>query len=186
MSLSSRARDLELIAGAIRSIPDYPRQGILFRDVTSLCEDAQAFALCIDLLAEELAGGGCDKVVCAEARGFVFGAALACRLHAGLVLVRKPGKLPRATIEQNYELEYGVGTLQMHIDSVRSGERVLLVDDLIATGGTAEAMIEMVRRLQGEVVRAAFVIDLEDLGGRDRLRRRCGVESVALLGFPGH
>lgn len=186
MSADDRQRRLEIVSRAIKSIPDYPKKGVLFRDISSMCQDPEAFGICIDLMAEAFSGDRIQKVVCAEARGFVFGAPLAYRLKAGLVLVRKPGKLPRETISQDYELEYGMSTLQLHKDAIAPGERVLLVDDLVATGGTIEAMITLVRKLQGEIVKAAFVIDLEDLGGIRRIRQNCGVESFALLKFPGH
>ncbi len=174
------------LQGSIKSIPDFPKPGILFRDITSLCEDKKAFALSIDLLTEIFKDTRIDKIVCAEARGFVFGAPLAYRLGCGLVLVRKPGKLPRATIGESYDLEYGKNVLQINVDAIKSGERVLVLDDLLATGGTVEAMIKLVRRLQGDVVAAAFVLELFDLGAAEKLREHCQVDVVSLVKFPGH
>lgn len=171
---------------SIKSVPDFPKPGILFRDVTSLCEDADAFRLSIDLLEQIFKDDNIDKVVCAEARGFVFGAPLADRLHCGLVLVRKPGKLPRETLSESYALEYGTDLLQINVDAVKHGERVLVLDDLLATGGTVEAMVKLVRRLKGEVVAAAFVLELYDLGGADKLRHDAQVPVVSLVKFPGH
>ena len=174
------------LQGNIKSIPDFPKPGILFRDITSLCEDKKAFTLCIDLLYEIFKDSAIDKIVCAEARGFVFGAPLAYRLGAGLVMVRKPGKLPRAVISEHYDLEYGQNVLQVNLDAIKPGERVLVLDDLLATGGTVEAMIKLVRRLKGEVVAAGFVLELFDLGAAERLRKNCQVEVVSLVKFPGH
>ncbi len=127
-----------------------------------------------------------DKVVAAEARGFVFGAALAAKLKTGFVMVRKPGKLPRHTIEESYELEYGVNKLQIHEDSLKSGERVLLIDDLLATGGTIDAIAAMVKRLGAEIVDITFVIELFDLGGSERIEKKWGVKPFSLVKFPGH
>lgn len=174
------------IRDSIRSIQDYPKEGILFRDVTSLCDDRKAFALTIDLLRQRFADQQIDAVVSAEARGFVFGAPLAAALGSAFVMVRKPGKLPRKTIEESYELEYGFEKLQMHVDAIRPGQRVLLLDDLLATGGTMDAMIRMVKRLGGDIAAAAFVIELFDLGGARRLEDTHHVEVFSLVKFPGH
>lgn len=185
-AIPATQEQVDFLKATITSIPDYPSKGILFRDITSLCENAKAFSLVIDLMAKAFADLKIDKVVSGEARGFVFGAPLAERLGAGFVMARKPNKLPRATIQEQYALEYGVNELQMHADSIKKGERVLCVDDLLATGGTMVAMIKLVQRLGGEVVQAAFVIDLVDLGGCDRITQFCGVNCSSLLDFPGH
>lgn len=174
------------LKSTITSIQDYPIKGILFRDITSLCEDHKAFALTIDMLYELFKDEKIDKVLSGEARGFVFGAPLAARLGAGFVMVRKPGKLPRATIKEEYALEYGTNELHMHEDSVKPGERVLCVDDLLATGGTMIAMCRLAQRAGAQVVKCAFVIDLVDLGGCVKIKDACGVDSVSLLDFPGH
>ncbi len=174
------------LKSTITSIQDYPIKGILFRDITSLCEDKKAFALTIDMLYELFKDAKIDKVLSGEARGFVFGAPLAARLGAGFVMVRKPGKLPRATLKEEYELEYGTNELYMHEDSVKPGERVLCVDDLLATGGTMVAMCRLAQRAGGEVVNCASVIDLVDLGGCAKIKDACGVDSISLLDFPGH
>ena len=174
------------LKSTITSIQDYPIKGILFRDITSLCEDKKAFALTIDMLYELFKDAKIDKVLSGEARGFVFGAPLAARLGAGFVMVRKPGKLPRATLKEEYELEYGTNELYMHEDSVKPGERVLCVDDLLATGGTMVAMCRLAQRAGGEVVNCASVIDLVDLGGCAKIKDVCGVDSISLLDFPGH
>lgn len=180
------ASKVEFLKSKVTSIQDYPKAGILFRDITSLCEDGQAFSMVIDLFYEKFKDLQVDKIVSAEARGFVFGAPLAARLGAGFVMVRKPNKLPRQTVSQTYELEYGSNELQMHADSVKPGERVIVIDDLLATGGTVVAMIELVKRLQAQVVGAGFVINLVDLGGYAKIKESCNVESVCLLDFPGH
>ena len=177
---------IEYMKSTITSIQDYPVPGILFRDITTLCEDARAFGLTIDMLYEAFKDVKIDKVLSSEARGFVFGAPLAARLGAGFVMVRKPGKLPRETMKEEYQLEYGTNELHMHVDSVKEGERVLCVDDLLATGGTIIATIKLAQRAGAEVVGAAFVIDLVDLGGCDKIKAECGVDSFGLLDFPGH
>ena len=175
--IPATAEQVDFLKSTITSIQDYPIKGILFRDITSLCENPKAFALTIDLMAQAFADQKIDKVVSSEARGFVFGAPLAAKLGAGFVMVRKPNKLPR---------EYGTNELQMHTDSIKQGERVVCVDDLLATGGTMSAMIRLVQRLGGEVVKAAFVIDLVDLGGCAKIKDSCNVDCVSLLDFPGH
>lgn len=170
---------------AIRTIPDHPKPGILFRDITSLLGDAAAFRQAVDELAAPFADLRVDKVAGIEARGFILGGAVAHRLGAGFVPLRKRGKLPGSTFMVSYQLEYGDDELHMHDDAIAPGERVLLIDDLIATGGTAQAGVELVRRGGGEVVAAAFVIDLPELGGADRVRA-LGVPLVALVAFEGH
>ncbi|MEG3753133.1 adenine phosphoribosyltransferase [Psychromonas arctica] len=160
---------IALIKNSIKSIEDYPIPGIIFRDVTSLIENGEAFAATIELFKARYEGQKIDKIVGTEARGFIFGAPLAAVLGAGFVPVRKPNKLPRETIQESYELEYGDDTLQLHKDAIKPGEKVLLMDDLLATGGTAEASVKLIKRLGGEVVEAAFVIELPDLKGSDKL-----------------
>ncbi|MCK8045972.1 MULTISPECIES: adenine phosphoribosyltransferase [Shewanella] len=161
---------LALIKNSIKTIPNYPKEGILFRDVTSLLEDPQAYKLTIGLLAEQYKDQGFTKVVGTEARGFLFGAPLALELGIGFVPVRKPGKLPRETISESYELEYGHDVLEIHVDAITADDKVLVIDDLLATGGTIEATVKLIRKLGGAVNDAAFVISLPDLGGEERLK----------------
>jgi len=169
---------------AIRTIPDYPKKGILFRDVTSLLEDAQAFALAIDLLTATYQNKGFTKVVGTEARGFLFGAPLALALGIGFVPVRKPGKLPRDTYAQPYQLEYGEDVLEIHQDALTENDKVLIIDDLLATGGTIEATTKLIRRLGAEVSHAGFVISLPDLGGEERLTNM-NIISHTLIQYAG-
>lgn len=183
--MTAMAEQLALIKNSIKTIPDYPKPGIYFRDVTSLLEDPQAYAASIELMAAHYRDFPLTKIVGTEARGFLFGAPVALALGLGFVPVRKPGKLPRAVLSESYELEYGVDTLEIHQDAIKPGDRVLVVDDLLATGGTIEATVKLIRRLGGEVRDAAFVINLADLGGEARLSA-LDVESYSLVGFPGH
>src|SRR5262249_1970583 len=169
----------------IRTIPDYPKKGILFRDVTTLFGNAAGFKAAVAQMAAPYADAAVEAVAGIEARGFILGGAIADRLGCGVVPLRKEGKLPWKTIGQEYTLEYGVDIIEMHEDAVRTGERVLIVDDLIATGGSAEAAVKLVRRSGGEVVGATFIIDLPDLGGRKRLGG-LGVVSQVLLALSGH
>lgn len=169
----------------IRSIPDYPKPGILFRDITTLIEHPQGFRKSVERLAAAHRGLGISHVAGIEARGFIFGAGVAIALGVGFVPIRKRGKLPGATIGQNYTLEYGVDTIEIHADAIHDGARILLVDDLIATGGTAIAATELIRRSGGTLVAAAFVIDLPDLGGAARLAAR-DVAVHTLVSFEGH
>jgi adenine phosphoribosyltransferase len=157
---------------SIRSIPDFPTQGIVFRDISTLLKDPAALQAAVDQLVEPFVDDDIGLVVAAEARGFIFGGAMACRLNAGFVPVRKPGKLPAETIERTYELEYGTDTLTMHKDAVEPGDRVLVVDDLLATGGTIKACCDLVEQLGGEVVACAFLIELSFLPGREKLGDR--------------
>lgn len=154
----------------IKTIPDYPKPGILFRDITPLIADGAAFHGVIDMLAERYRGRGVTKIVGIEARGFIFATALAYALGVGFVPLRKPGKLPRATVAQFYALEYGVDSLEIHADDIHAGERVVLVDDLLATGGTVMAGVQLLQQLQAELVECSFVISLQDLGGEQRLQ----------------
>jgi adenine phosphoribosyltransferase len=160
------------LKGFIRSIPDFPKKGIVFRDITTLLKDADAFRKAVDALVEPFAGQHVDLVVAAEARGFIFGGAVAYRLAAGFVPVRKPGKLPAETVQRTYELEYGTDTLTVHRDAIRRGHRVLVLDDLLATGGTVAACCSLVEQLGGQVVGCAFLIELSFLNGRDKLKGR--------------
>ena len=170
---------------AIRTIPDYPEPGIMFRDITTLLGDARAFRQAVDELVQPFAGQKVDKVAGIEARGFILGGAVAHQLSAGFVPLRKKGKLPRRTIAVEYALEYGFDALEIHHDACAAGDRVVLVDDLIATGGTAEAAVSLLRQAGAEVVAACFVVDLPALGGADRLRAQ-GVAVSTLLAVDGH
>ncbi len=170
---------------SIRSIPDYPKPGIMFRDITTLLGDARAFRRAIDELVQPWAGTKIDKVAGIEARGFILGGAVAHQLSAGFVPIRKKGKLPHATVSIAYSLEYGLDEMEMHEDAVTPGERVILVDDLIATGGTATAAVALLKRLEVEVEAACFVIDLPDLGGAQKIRE-LGVPVRTLMEFAGH
>lgn len=154
----------------IRTVPDFPKKGIMFRDITTLINDPCTFRRCIDLLADRYRQAGISKVVSIESRGFIFGAPLAYILNAGFVPVRKPGKLPAAVTRQEYALEYGTDAIEMHTDAIKPGEKVLLLDDLLATGGTMRAAADLVKRVGGEIVGMAFVIELSFLRGRDRLK----------------
>jgi adenine phosphoribosyltransferase len=169
----------------IRTIPDYPKPGIMFRDVTTLLGNAKGLKAAIDAMAEPYLGKGIVAVAGIEARGFILGGAVAEKLGCGFVLVRKKGKLPWKTIGQEYTLEYGVDVIEMHEDAVAPGAKVLIVDDLIATGGTAEAAAKLIRRSGGEVAGATFIIDLPELGGVALLKRQ-GIDSHALVAFEGH
>ncbi len=168
----------------IRTIPDFPHEGILFRDVTTLFQDARGFRLAVDQLLSPFVGEQIDLVAGLEARGFILGGAVAHQLSKGFVPVRKKGKLPAKTIEQEYQLEYGQAVVEIHDDAVEAGQKVLIVDDLLATGGTAEAGIKLIERLGGEVVGCAFVVDLPDLGGRAKLEAM-GVPVHAICSYEG-
>lgn len=168
----------------IRTIPDYPKPGIMFRDITTLLGDARGFRRAVDELVQPLAGAKIDKVAGIEARGFILGGAIAHQLSVGFVPVRKKGKLPFKTLSESYELEYGVDEVEIHVDSIAAGEKVLLVDDLIATGGTALAAIRLIERAGGDIVLCSFVVDLPDLGGAEKLRK-AGKKVVSLIEFEG-
>ncbi|MDB5651415.1 MAG: adenine phosphoribosyltransferase [Hyphomicrobiales bacterium] len=173
------------LRASIRSIPDYPKPGIVFHDITTLLGDARAFRRAIDELVQPWAGTKIDKVAGIEARGFILGGAVAHQLSAGFVPIRKKGKLPHATVSVAYSLEYGVDEMEMHSDAVRAGERVILIDDLIATGGTAAAAVRLLQQIGADVVAACFVIDLPDLGGAKKIEA-LGVPVRTLIGFDGH
>ena len=169
----------------IRTIPDYPKPGIMFRDITTLLADAKGLKKAIKGMSKPFEDEKLDAVAGIEARGFILGGAIADRLECGFIPIRKKGKLPWKTIGQEYSLEYGVDVIEMHEDAVAKGSRILIVDDLIATGGTAEAAVKLITRSGGVVVGATFIIDLPDLGGVKRLNA-LGVESHALIAFGGH
>ena len=173
------------LADAIRTIPDHPKPGIMFRDITTLLGDARAFRRAVDEMVQPFAGRKIDKVAGIEARGFILGGAIAHQLSTGFIPLRKKGKLPHKTVSVEYALEYGTDAMEMHMDAVLEGERVMLVDDLIATGGTAEAALKLLRGAGADVVAAAFVVDLPELGGAERLRA-LGVATSALVAFEGH
>lgn len=160
------------LTSRIRTIPDYPKKGIMFRDITTLLKDAVGLRIAIDQLASRYADKKIDKVAGIESRGFIVAAPLAYLLGVGFVPIRKKGKLPAETVGQDYELEYGVDRIEIHTDAIAAGEEVLLVDDLLATGGTAEAAASLIREVGGNVVECAFVIDLPDLGGNKRLQEK--------------
>ena len=174
-----------LLAETIRTIQDYPKKGILFRDITTLLGDARAFRRAVDELVQPWAGTKIDKVAGIEARGFILGGAVAHQLSAGFVPIRKKGKLPHATVRIAYSLEYGLDEMEMHEDAVSRGERIILVDDLIATGGTAEAAVKLLRKLGAEILAACFVINLPELGGSAKLEA-LGVPVRTLVSFDGH
>ncbi|WP_443189683.1 adenine phosphoribosyltransferase [Oceanicola sp. S124] len=175
---------MKTVKDYIRTIPDFPHEGILFRDVTTLFADPRGLRLAVDQMLHPYAGRRIDKVVGLEARGFILGGAIAHQLGLGFVPVRKKGKLPGATIGESYTLEYGQAEVEIHEDAIAPGETVLLVDDLLATGGTAEAGIKLIERLGGEIASCAFVVDLPELGGRRRLEG-LGMEVVTLCEFDG-
>jgi adenine phosphoribosyltransferase len=173
------------LRSAIRSIPDYPKPGIVFRDITTLLGNARAFRRAVDELVQPWAGMKIDKVAGMEARGFILGGAVAHQVSAGFVPIRKKGKLPHATVRIAYSLEYGIDEMEVHKDAVAQGERVILVDDLIATGGTAEGAVKLLRQMGAEILAACFIIDLPELGGADKLRK-LDVPVRTLISFAGH
>jgi len=175
---------MKTVKDYIRTIPDFPHAGIMFRDVTTLFEDPRGFRLAIDQLLHPYVDQPIDKVVGLEARGFILGGAIAHQLSVGFVPIRKKGKLPGKTIEQSYTLEYGEAVMEVHDDALQAGERVLLIDDLLATGGTAEAGIKLIERMGAVVVGCGFVIDLPDIGGRKKLES-LGMDVHALCAFEG-
>ena len=172
------------IKSLIRTIEHYPKQGIMFRDITTLLKDPVGFRVTINELVNRYTGVKIDKIAAIESRGFIIGAALAFQLGVGFVPIRKSGKLPAETIGHDYELEYGADRIEMHVDAISKGDLVLLVDDLIATGGTAEAASKLIEKMEGKVVECCFVIDLPDVGGRKRLEKQ-GYKVFALCEFEG-
>ncbi|HEY6631941.1 MAG TPA: adenine phosphoribosyltransferase [Rhizobiaceae bacterium] len=175
----------DTLLSSIRTIPDYPKPGVLFRDITTLLGDARAFRRAIDELVHPYAGLKVDKIAGIEARGFILGGAIAHQLSAGFVPIRKKGKLPHETVRVAYSLEYGLDEMEMHKDAVKPGEKVILVDDLIATGGTAQGAVKLLTQMGADIVAACFVIDLPDLGGRKKLEE-LGVTVRTLISFEGH
>jgi len=172
------------IKSRIRTVPHYPKQGVMFRDITTLLKDPVGLRITINELVNRYTGSRIDKIAAIESRGFIIGAALAFQLGVGFVPIRKKGKLPAETIGHDYELEYGSDRIEMHVDAIAQGDRILLVDDLIATGGTAEAAVKLIERTGGKIIECCFVIDLPDLGGRKRLEKH-GQKVFALCEFEG-
>lgn len=164
--------DIKEIAGLIRDVPDFPKPGILFKDITTLISNAEGFRAVMDLLIERYRDKGIDKIVGIESRGFVFAGPLAYELGCGVQLMRKPGKLPYDKISASYELEYGTATLELHVDAIKPGEKVLIIDDLLATGGTIDAAASLIEKLDGELIECAFVIELDFLNGREKIGDR--------------
>ncbi len=183
-TMTNAAFDNDLKA-AIRSIPDHPKPGIMFRDITTLLSDARAFRRTVDELVQPWAGGKIDKVAGIEARGFILGGAVAHLISCGFVPIRKKGKLPFKRVSIGYSLEYGIDEMEMHEDALVKGERVILVDDLIATGGTAEASVKLLKQVGADVAAACFIIDLPELGGAEKIRK-LGVPVRTLISFEGH
>ena len=174
--------ELDYVRSTVRQVPDFPKPGILFLDITTATKDAKAMNLMIDFLVEKFKDEKVDYVAGIESRGFIFGAPLACRLNAGFVPIRKPNKLPADTIKESYSLEYGTDTIEMHADAIKEGDRVLVIDDLLATGGTAVAACNLVKKVGGEVVAAAFIIELDPLKGREKIESK-GVKVVSMLNY---
>ena len=174
--------ELDYVRSTVRQVPDFPKPGILFLDITTATKDAKAMNLMIDFLYEKFKDERIDYVAGIESRGFIFGAPLACRLNAGFVPIRKPNKLPANTIKESYSLEYGTDTIEMHADAVKEADRVLVIDDLLATGGTAVAACNLVRKVGAEVVAAAFIIELDPLKGREKIEAK-GVKVVSMLNY---
>tara|TARA_R110000824_G_scaffold274671_1_gene463394 strand:+ start:518 stop:1045 length:528 start_codon:yes stop_codon:yes gene_type:complete len=168
----------------IRTIENYPIDGVMFRDITTLLKDPEGWRQAVDIFVERYKGARIDKIAAIESRGFLVGAPLSYLLNIGLVLIRKKGKLPSKTIKQGYELEYGTDQIEVHTDAIKEGERVLIIDDLIATGGTAEASVKLVEKMKAEVVECCFIIDLPDIGGRDKLESM-GQKVFSLCEFEG-
>ena len=167
----------------VTTIPDFPKKGIMFRDVTTILSDKDGLKLAIDGLIKVLKDVDFDLVVGSESRGFIFGTPVAYAMNKGVILVRKKGKLPRAVFSEDYELEYGTATLEMHQDAIKKGQKVVIIDDLIATGGTTEAIIKLVEREGGEVVKIGFVMELEGLKGKEKLK---GYDVFSLISYPGN
>src|SRR3990167_593514 len=172
------------IRSLIRTVPHYPKRGVMFRDITTLLKDPVGFRITINEFVHRYTGVRLDKIAGIESRGFIIGAAVAFQLGVGFVPIRKKGKLPAETVGHDYELEYGSDRIEMHVDAIAQGDRILLVDDLIATGGTAEAAVKLIEKMRGKIVECCFVIDLPDLGGRKRLERH-GQKVFALCEFEG-
>lgn len=173
---------MKKIEDYVRSIPDFPEKGIIFRDVTSVLQDADGLALAIDLMQEKLKGVEFDLVVGPESRGFIFGVPIAYNLHKPFIPIRKKGKLPCETVSIQYELEYGAAELEIHKDAIKPGQKVVIIDDLIATGGTNEAMVKLIEGLGGKVVKTVFLMELSGLKGREKLK---GYDVESVIAYPG-
>lgn len=171
----------EYVKSKIRNIVDFPIKGIIFRDITTACKDAKALKIIIEYFTEQFRDKNIDYIAAVESRGFIFGSALACNINAGLVLIRKPGKLPAEVVSQEYQLEYGTDKIEMHKDAIEEGKRVLIIDDLLATGGTVEAACKLIKKVGGIPVACAFVIELEDLEGRKKIDS--DIEVVSMLKY---
>ena len=174
--------ELDYVRSTVRQVPDFPKPGILFLDITTATKDAKSLNLMIEFLYEKFKDEKIDYVAGIESRGFIFGTPLACRLGAGFVPIRKPNKLPAETIKESYSLEYGTDTIEMHADAIKEGDRVLIIDDLLATGGTAVAACNLVKKVGAEVVAAAFIIELDPLKGREKIEAK-GVKVVSMLNY---
>jgi len=177
---------MSIIKSKIRTIPDYPKPGILFRDITSLLLDPEGLTLSVGMFVNRYQNQGITKVFGIEARGFIFGAALAFQLGVGFVPIRKKGKLPGETVSQEYVLEYGTDHIEIHKDAIQAGDKILIMDDLVATGGTLAAAILLVQKLQGTVHEAAVLVDLPDLGGAEKIKKELGVDVYSICEFEGH
>jgi len=174
--------DIEYVREHVRQVPDFPKKGILFLDVTTALKDADAFEKSMNFLYEKFKNEKIDYIAGMESRGFIYGAALANMFHIGFIPIRKPDKLPAETLKEDYTLEYGTNTIEMHKDAVKPGQRVLIVDDLLATGGTAVAACNLVKRAGGEVVATAFIIELDTLKGREKIESK-GIECISMLHY---
>lgn len=175
-------KDLEYVREHVRQVPDFPKPGILFLDITTATKDAKSFQLSIDFLYEKFKDENVDYIAGIESRGFIYGAALAYKLGVGFVPIRKPNKLPADTVKESYSLEYGTDTIEMHRDAIKEGDRVVVIDDLLATGGTAVAACNLVKKVGGEVVAAAFIIELDPLKGREKIEAK-DVKVVSMLNY---
>ena len=176
------AIDYDYVRSTVRQVPDFPKPGILFLDITTATKDAKSLNMMIDYLYEQFKDKKIDYVAGIESRGFIFGTPLACKLNAGFIPIRKPNKLPADTIKESYSLEYGTDTIEMHADAVKEGDRVLVIDDLLATGGTAVAACNLVKKAGGDVVAAAFIIEVDPLKGREKIEAK-GVKVVSMLNY---
>ena len=176
------SNEMDYVRSTVRQVPDFPKPGILFLDITTATKDAKSMNLMIDFLYEKFKDEKIDYVAGIESRGFIFGAPLACKLNAGFVPIRKPNKLPADTIKETYDLEYGTDTIEIHADAVKAGDRVLVIDDLLATGGTAVAACNLVKKIGAEVVASAFIIELDPLKGREKIEAK-GIKVVSMLNY---
>ena len=180
--MTTTLQNYEYVREQVRIVPDFPKKGIMFLDITTAIKDAQAMQIMIDFLYEKFKNEQVDYVAGIESRGFIFGAALAYKLNCGFVTVRKPNKLPAATIKEDYSLEYGTNTIEIHVDALKKGDRVVVIDDLLATGGTAIAACNLIKRVGAEVVSTAFIIELDPLRGREKIEK-CGYKVLSMLNY---